>query len=115
MQCNDHGDDDDESEFYGNISQLKWSKSPKININIDGCDKRLTVTSLDFDDGVKDSCLGFGSLLVQSSWPNDFWTNIFLVKKTLKVGKSVYLGPGFSIYQTFYPCRSVSAPLKFDI
>ena len=84
--------------------------------NIDGCDQRLTVTSLHFDDGVKDSCLGFGSLLVQSSWPNDFWTNIFLVhKKTLKVGKSVYLGPGFSIYQTFYPCRSVSAPLKFDI
>ena len=84
MQCNDHGDDDDEGEFYGDISQLKWSKSPKKTINIDGCDQRLTVTSLHFDDGVKDSCLGFGSLLVQSSWPNDFWTNIFLVQKIYK-------------------------------
>ena len=101
--------------FMGTFRNSNGQNCKKKTINIDGCDQRLTVTSLQFDDGIKDSCLGFGSLLVQSSWPNDFWTNIFLVKKTLKVGKSVYLGPGFSIYQTFYPCRSVSAPLKFDI
>ena len=103
--------------FMGTFRNWNGQNRQKKTINIDGCDQRLTVTSLHFDDGVKDSCLGFGSLLVQStcSWPNDFWTNIFLAKKTLEVGKSVYLGPGFSIYQTFYPCRSVSAPLKFDI
>ena len=60
------------------------NRQKKKHINIDGCDQRLTVTSLHFYDGVKDSCLGFGSLLVQSSWPNDFWTNIFLVQKIYK-------------------------------
>ena len=80
--------------FMGTFRNSNGQNCKKKTINIDGCDQRLTVTSLQFDDGIKDSCLGFGSLLVQSSWPNDFWTNIFLAKKNSKGWEICLFGSG---------------------